>query len=88
MTDGETFGRPVLDIAGLEKAFGSNRVLKSVDMTVAAGERSPPRTDSSRGGLWPESSPARCRRIATLTAPPPRRPAAPRRKVVWKSRFS
>ena len=38
MTDDESGGCPVLEIAGLEHAFGSNRVLKSVDLRVAAGE--------------------------------------------------
>lgn len=38
MTDGGPGGRTVLEIAGLERAFASNRVLKSVDLEVAAGE--------------------------------------------------
>ena len=38
MTEAETGARPVLEIAGLERAFGQNRVLKSVDLAVSPGE--------------------------------------------------
>lgn len=38
MIEGEADERPVLEIAGLERAFGPNRVLKSVDLAVSAGE--------------------------------------------------
>ncbi|NDW07493.1 sugar ABC transporter ATP-binding protein [Jiella pacifica] len=38
MTEGETGAPPVLEITGLERAFGQNRVLRNVDLAVSPGE--------------------------------------------------
>uniref|UniRef100_UPI00278BC2D2 ATP-binding cassette domain-containing protein n=1 Tax=Escherichia coli TaxID=562 RepID=UPI00278BC2D2 len=38
MTTGHHIGRPIVVIAGVEKAFGAVTVLRDINMTVSTGE--------------------------------------------------